>query len=199
MTHFDQQDDKSIVDDEDTVERIHSGSEEAFSQLFHAHYVDLVGYAESFLGSHEEAEEVVCELFVRIYEIRMGWEPGGSIRGYLFRAVRNRVMNQMRSRVREHTRNVLFTQEWYLENDSSLASVYSDLEKDEEDQHVMTAINRAIASLPARAREVVSLRWKEGMSDDMIAEIMDTTVAGVRMQASRALQTLRERLPRYLK
>lgn len=198
MDHLDRNGSAS-VSDEHIIAGIRSGSEDAFSRLFHAHYVDLVGYAESYLASHEEAEEVVCELFVRIYEIRQEWQPGTNLRAYLFRAVRNRVLNLIRNNKREAERSFRFTSEMYLESDSLLQDIHADLEDEEEDIKVRKVLEQAIASLPPRAREVVSLRWKEGMSDDMIAQIMDTTVAGVRMQASRALKVLKERLAGYLK
>lgn len=198
MDHLDRNGSAS-VSDEHIIAGIRSGSEDAFSLLFHAHYVDLVGYAESYLASHEEAEEVVCELFVRIYEIRQEWQPGTNLRAYLFRAVRNRVLNLIRNNKREAERSFRFTSEMYLESDSLLQDIHADLEDEEEDIKVRKVLEQAIASLPPRAREVVSLRWKEGMSDDMIAQIMDTTVAGVRMQASRALKVLKERLAGYLK
>lgn len=186
------------LDDERVlVARIRAGSEDAFARLFRDHYVNLVGYAESFLGSHEDAEEIVCDLFSHLYDRRGEWDPGGSVRGYLFRAARNRVFNFVRDTRRADARMTAMRQddaEGGYTDPADVAFLAS------EDAAVRAAaLERVMAELPARAREVVALRWGEGMPDETIAEILETTVAAVRMQASRALKVLRERLPRYLR
>lgn len=187
------------LDDGHTAARIRAGDDRAFGALFEAHYVNLVGYAESFLGSHEDAEEIVCELFATLYERRATWDPHGSIRAYLFRAVRNRVSNFHRDRQRADARVAAFTADDLDGDDRVPPPADAALLASEDAAVRKAALERVMIELPPRAREVVALRWGEGMSDEMIAEVLETTVAAVRMQASRALKVLRERLPGYLR
>ena len=64
--------------------------------MFRAYRDDLVAFAESLLRSREAAQEVVQDLFLRIWEMRDLWEPKGALNTYLYRATRNRAIMRLR-------------------------------------------------------------------------------------------------------
>jgi RNA polymerase sigma-70 factor (ECF subfamily) len=64
--------------------------------MFRAYRDDLVGFAESLLRSREAAQEIVQDLFLRLWQMRDLWEPKGALNTYLFRATRNRAIMRLR-------------------------------------------------------------------------------------------------------
>ena len=154
----------------------------------------------SFLGSHEDAEEVVCTFFAHLHERRMAWEPHGSIRGYLFRSVqKSNVTNFLRDMKRSDVRIAALIADDADAITGHVASADEGLLSDEDATIRTAALAQVMMELPTRAREGVALRWVHGLSDEVIAQALETTVPAVRMQASRALKLLRERLPEYLR
>ncbi len=78
--------------------RLRTGDEAAFEQLFRMHAAVLCDFAFSYVRSKEVAEEVVQDLFCWIWEQRFTVEMPHGVRAWLFTAVRNRALNQVRFR-----------------------------------------------------------------------------------------------------
>jgi len=70
-------------------EKIKKGDKKAFEALFHRYYGILCQHAAHFIKNEAEAEEIVQELFVRIWEKREKIQIDTSLKNYLFRAVKN--------------------------------------------------------------------------------------------------------------
>ena len=75
---------------------VRAGDDRAFETMFRAYRDDLVAFAESLLRSHEAAQEIVQDLFLRIWQMRDLWEPRGPLNAYLYRATRNRAIMRLR-------------------------------------------------------------------------------------------------------
>ena len=178
----------------DTVRRIRAGEVAAFEALFHAHYVGLRDFATALTGSTEAADEVVQDVFARVWSGRERWEVrGGSVRGYLYGAVRNGAASRGRHRLVERRWFARFAGERGTDAapDDALSTVVAD--------ETSAAVQRAIAELPERARLAVTLRWMHGLRNAEIAEAMGISLKGVEIQITRALKTLRDRLPGHLR
>jgi len=79
------------------VRRVCSGDEAAFEQIFRGYYAPLVSFACRNVGSQALAEELVQEVFLHIWMRREQWVVERSLAAYLFRCVRNRILNARRS------------------------------------------------------------------------------------------------------
>lgn len=163
--------------------RIRAGDDAAFAYLFRKFYTDLVRFSASQIGRVDIAEELVCEVFASVHARRSQWNPTGRLDTYLFRAVRNLTYNYLRDKKRE-TANLQRIQ-------YELAGL-KDTESQDPKSDMKAAVERALYDLPDRAREVVSLRWRQGLSFEDIAEILGTTPGAVRTQLSRGMAVLRE-------
>ncbi len=175
------------------VARVRAGDRAAFVALFAAHYVALRDFACGIAGSAEVAEEVVQDVFVRLWDMRTEWVVHGTVRGYLFGAVRHRALN-----VRRGTRAELARAEaWARERRGDGVGRASEVERALEASELSAALRRAIDRLPERCRLVYTLRWRYELSYAEIAQSLGIAIKTVEAQLTKALRMLRQELAAY--
>jgi RNA polymerase sigma-70 factor (ECF subfamily) len=173
----------------DLVERISRGDESAFEALFREHYTVLVRFAEGLVRSREGAEDAVQDVLLNVWRNRETFRVEDSVRAYLFRAVRNRALNQLRNeRVRRDAGPRLAGE--------SGSAPRGDVELAERD--IDRAVREAVNALPPRCREVFELSRGQGLRYAEIATVLGISVKTVETQMGRALKSLRERLAPHL-
>ncbi len=79
--------------DSEIIRRIRQGDKQEFEKLFRSSYVSLVRYAKKILKDHDTAEEIVQDLFFRLWQDRGNINIESSLNGYLFRSVYNRSLH----------------------------------------------------------------------------------------------------------
>ena len=182
--------------DNSLLARIRAGDERAFEALVLEHYNELCVFATRMTGRKMTAEEIVQDVFLRLWQRRDQLTLSGSIVAYLHAAVRNQALNELarerrwwrwRTRKAEEQRSLTTERPTSLDADDRVRS--HDLEQ---------AIERAIAALPPRCREAYTLRRLRGLSHAEIAEIMRTTPKTVEVQIGKALRLLRKHLADWL-
>lgn len=175
--------------DQELLDRLRRGGEDAFDTIFRTYYAPLVGLAEGILRQRAVAEEVAQEVMVELWRRRETLSVQESLRAYLFRATRNRALNHLR-----HER-VERRGEAFLAGESSApAAAPAHLAEEEIDG----ALREAVGSLPERCREVFELSRVQGLRYAEIAEVMGISVKTVEAQMGKALRVLRERLAPWL-
>jgi len=166
---------------------IRRGDPAAFEALFRAYYEPLCAFAARYADSIAVAEELVQDVFTRVWTDRARWPAPRNPKAYLFTAVRNRALNSGRRRQME--------QDWVeaeiigAEPPDDVAADPPALRRDDPEAHA--DLERAVDSLPERCRLVMHLRWREGMSYADIASVMGISVKGVENQLARGLRALR--------
>ncbi len=83
----------SVPPDAELVARIRAGDEGGCEALYVAHHGPLWRFAYGYVRSAEIAEELVQEVFLALWRNRADWEVSGSVRAWLYGAVRNRALN----------------------------------------------------------------------------------------------------------
>lgn len=168
--------------------RIRLGEQAALGELMDRHWKPLVRYALRFLGDLDGAEDAVQEAFVRVWAKRADWVPSGNPRSFLYRIVRNLVLQEREKReVRRRWREARPPEE--PAGDSPDDSLEADtLRRD---------LDRAIGALPARRQEIVVLARFHGLSYRQISEVMEISPQTVANQMSAALRELRVALAMY--
>lgn len=165
--------------------------EHTFHQLFRAHYARLLVYARSFVG--DEADDVVEEVFVQLWEQKETVELGDKALAWLYRAVFTRAMNVLRHR-RVAASYIATAERINEQRMRYLEQTEGDGLRDLERQHLREEIERAISTLPERCRQTFRMSYQQGLSNAVIAEVMETSVRTVEAQMYKALRTLREQL-----
>jgi RNA polymerase sigma-70 factor (ECF subfamily) len=178
------------------VDGIRAGDVQLFETLVRDYSSVLTRFAYDFLRTPEGAEDLVADLLLWLWEHRAEWSVRGSVRGYLFGAVRNRALNARRANSTRAAWRDLHA------GDTSAAGIANEqldsvalLEAGE----LGALVRRAVDQLPERRRTVVILRWMHGMSYTEIADATGSTVVGVKQQLNRALRALREALPEHVR
>ena len=80
------------------IERIRAGDARAFEALFRAYVDSLCSFAYSYTDSQSAAQEIVQDLFCRLWERRDTLDVPRNVNAYLYGAVRNRAINYLRTR-----------------------------------------------------------------------------------------------------
>ncbi len=171
------------------AEQIRNDDKAAFSNLFVAYYTPLCEYAFRYVSRVEVMEDIVQEVFVRIWEQRKCWEPRVAVRAYLYRSVYHQVINDYRKKRFETS---------FKEDSESLIPEKGESPLDRlHNRETSRAIYEAIELLPARRKEILVLRLLHGLSYKEIGAILDISVNTVDTQIRRALKMLRVKLKHY--
>ncbi|TKG93653.1 RNA polymerase sigma-70 factor [Puteibacter caeruleilacunae] len=171
------------------IDRLREGDVTAFELLFRHYYPGLVIYATNFALTQPQAEEVVQEFFIRIWEKHNSINQSDSLKSYFFQSIKNRTLNVLRKqKVKDE-----YLEELKREAEEDLI-FDPDVYVDSELQH---KIQQAVNALPERCKEVFMMSRFQGYSNDEIADVLGISKRTVETQISKALKTLREELRDY--
>jgi len=177
------------ADDVALVQRLALDDGQALGQLLDRYWGPMVAFALEKVRSQDAAEDLVQEAFVRVWERRRQLRPEASPRAYLYRVLRNLIIDEYR-RHRLRDRFSLLA----LSGEASQApSPVATLEAGE----LAGAAQRAIAALPERRRDVFVLAHLHGLSYKEVAETLGITPRTVANHMSLALAQLRDALRGY--
>lgn len=172
------------------IKKIRSGDREAFATLFRAYHPQLCAFVFRITGSEAVAEELVQEVFTRIWERRLDWDPKGSVDRYLYRAVKNRALNHV-----EHIRVEDASRE---EIAASIRPRQASPEERVRLDELSSATQHAIDELPERCRQIFLLSREGNLTYVKIAALLEISPKTVEVQMGRALKSLRRALAEYL-
>ncbi len=173
------------------IVRIRADDQEAFAEVFHTYNRQLCSFACRYAGSRELAADIVQDVFLWIWRQRHSWEVRGALRIYLYRAVRNRALDILKHQAIERRRAAEAKAEHRaLAMGQGAAPPDRALDLDT----LALAVERALADMPERRRQIFLLRWKHGLSYAEVGAQLGIKVKTVENQLSRVLHFLRERL-----
>lgn len=168
------------------MSRIADGDTAAFEALFHAFYDRLCAYAETYVRSPQAAEEIVDDVFLALWAGRERLRPGRAVASYLYVAVRNRALNQIRRRRMEQQ----YVERTEMEGRVTVAGQRNEVEDAVRSSELFALAERAIEALPERIRETYLLYYQHGLSYAEIAQVMSVSVRTVENQLARAVKRL---------
>jgi len=181
---------RSQATDDELVGAMRRGDVQAFERLMYRYASPLRAFAQSFLQNADAAEDVVQDVFVRLWETRESLAPAGTLAGHLFGAVRFRALAALKHQRVEQRYQERVSREH--DGDAARGEPAPDLVVEHADLYA--AAVRAAQALPSGARHVFLLRWSQGLTHAEIATRLGISVKGVEIQLTRALKTLRQLL-----
>ncbi len=183
------------LSDKEILRNINIGNEDAFEFVFLTLYNELCVYAYAILKDRDNAEEVVQEVFVKLWEAHNELSIKLSINAYLYKAVHNRCINLL-----NHTQiKKKYVTETAINGSNLVSPVTSDYPiANLLVQELEVKINQSILELPKQCREVFLLIRYEDLSYTEAAEKLGVSVNTIKTQLQRALSRLRENLKNYL-
>jgi RNA polymerase sigma-70 factor (ECF subfamily) len=174
--------DDRIAGEAEEMRRIAAGDSVVFARLAARETPRLLRFARGLLGSLEEAEDVVQDTLVRLWERAGDWTPEARIGTWLHRVCYNRSIDRLRRR-RD-----------FVDDDRVLLSVVDDTEPPDAAlvrEEAEMSLGAAIDRLPARQRTAVLLFHVQDLSQREAAEVMEVSEAAFESMLARARRQLR--------
>ena len=176
------------MDDSQIVLLLHKGNVEAYRQLFMKYYSPLCEYASQFV-SDEDAEEIVQDFMLFIWEIRENLVIEISLKSYLFISIKHRCLN--------HIKKYRFRQRVHVQLYEKLKSQFEDPDCYIANE-LAEKIKKAVAELPETYRETFAMSRFDDQTNVEIAGKLEISVKTVEYRISQSLKILRKKLKDYL-
>ena len=159
----------------------------SFRQLYDLHFDSLCRFLTYYSNDRMMIEEVVQDVFVRLWEGRETLQIE-SIKTYLFTSARNKMLNCIRDRKRSN----IFMEQW----------VQHEMEKRQGEEcfdldEFSSRAQAAIKTLPDKCRQIFNLSKTNNLTYKQIAKKLDISVKTVETQMGIALRKIREHLSSY--
>jgi RNA polymerase sigma factor (sigma-70 family) len=168
--------------DEKLIAMARSGNPGAFEAIVDRYQGRLLGFCRQMLGSTEDAEDVLQEVFVNAYKAMLADEREINLRPWLYRIARNRCLNHLRKPTADAQESMDMVPE------VEAASTAEKVHNREEFRQLLTDVKK----LPETQRSALLLREMDALSYEEIAAAMDTTVPSVKSLLVRARISLAE-------
>ncbi len=178
------------IEDDELMARIQGARgarrEEAFRRLVRRHASAVQAVVRSVAG-RESAEDVTQEVFLRVYQARERYVPGpAQFRTWLLRIARNAALNARRSRTIRRAGSLDEAGELSTDEPGPARVLEERLEAE--------AVREAVERLPAGEREMIALRFGQGLSYEEIGAVTGSGAAALKQKTWRALERLRSLL-----
>jgi RNA polymerase sigma-70 factor (family 1) len=178
--------DYSSYSDADLTQMLKEGDRIAFTEIYNRYKLVLQNHAWNKTRSTIDTQDAIQEVFSNLWKKRENIQIDSNLSGYLYTSVRNHILNLFaKKQVQDKYINS-------IQQFSFQKTALTDYRVRE--SMLRDAIEKEIAELPPRMREVFELSRKQHLSHKEIAVIMGTTEQTVKKQVSNALKHLRTKL-----
>lgn len=161
------------------------GNENAFSQLYCLFLDDLLTYGRRVGGDNEMVEDLIQDLFLKLYQKKIILEDNTRLRPFLFRALKNLIYNQLLRNAKLQPLpdyDFAFDLNYTIDEQLSLT----------QDQGLSDKIHHILKGLTGRQKEIIYLRFVHEMSFEEISEIMEINIQSARNLLTRSMEKLRK-------
>lgn len=178
-----------LYSDEDLMKEIKADNMFAFDVLYKKYCKKVYKFGYSILKSTEEAENLMQDVFLSLWENRHKVEKDSSIKSYVFTITYNSAISTLRKKVRESE---------FVEYLKSLQEIREEpVDAGLEYKELTNKLENIINELPRRQKEIYLMHRIEGLKYIEIAKLLNISVNTIENHMSRALKTIREKLGNY--
>lgn len=174
---------KLYTSDEQLIPAVRSDDHYAFDELFRKYGPSLFSFVASVLKDEYEAEEVVQDVFLKIWEKRRDLDPSLSFKSYLFTIALNTTKNIYRQKLQKEKYKQDVALELNLNRTSDIDAI--------EYRNLLDYVDNIIEKLPPSRREIFVLSKKDGLKNPEIAKLLNISEQTVKNQLVSAMKFLR--------
>jgi RNA polymerase sigma factor (sigma-70 family) len=171
-----------LQSDERLIALLRSGNDAAFEVLFGRYRTRLLGFCRHMLGSREDAEDVLQEVFANAYNAILADSREINVRPWLYRIARNRCLNHLRRPTADASDRMDEHMDAHGRTTADVVHRRADV------RHLLEDVQK----LAETQRTALLLREIDALSYDQIAEAMETTIPSVKSLLVRARMSLAE-------
>lgn len=170
--------------DLELLEFLKDGNEDAFSEIYHRYWKNVYKIAFKYTKSNELAEDIVQDIFLKVWNNRNHFIHVKEFKYYLFVMARNQVITTLR--------NNIFNIDIEIKQDIKEETLVP--EQQLSFKEAMGIFKRAIESLPPQQKLAYQLSRDSGLKYEEIARRMGISISTVRIHISKAVQSIRKYL-----
>ncbi len=181
--------DERIIRDNKWVSEINHGDKRAFEAIYKCYYSQLYNFLYRYTDSDELIEDAIQDVFYSVWQNRENLEPRGTLKAYLFTAVRNQVFKKL---------NI----EKKFDNNQNEFSNFEETgkvtpESSYQLNELKKAYQEAVQKLPEKRRNIFLMHRQDNLTYGEIADILSVSIKTVETQMSRSLKFLAIYLDKY--
>ncbi len=155
----------------------------AFNELYKQQVLKLCQFASSFLDDKEASEEIVNDVFVKVWTSRNTLDKIKNIQVYLYVSVKNACLNWLRSASAKKNKELVIAETLYFHLSADPAQLLIGKE-------LQTEILNAVNNLPARCKLIFKMVKEDGLTCNEVAAILSLSNKTVFAQLAIALKKL---------
>lgn len=169
--------------DKHYLEGLRKGDQAAVSFLYEKYYGQVFHFASLYIKNESDVKDIVQDIFLKVWNNRCKVDPTQNFENYLFIITRNHIFNIKRQIKNKFT---------FITTLDAL-DIYSEtFEEDIEMKEIKLIVEKAIATLPDRQKEIFILSRKHSLTNKGISEQLKISVKTVESHMTKALSTIRK-------
>lgn len=181
---------QSNLPDETLLSRLKEGDEKAFTAIYIRYNKMLYVLAYKYLKDSFRAEDIVQQVFLKLWEARSLFAGAINLRNYLYTSAKNLILNEIRDNFSDMEKNYAVIQNTPEFEDK----LQSALEEKDLFQHFY----KILAELPEQKRKICLLKIRDNLSNQEVADKLHISVPTVKSHYSQAIKLLRDKMGRLL-
>jgi len=176
---------QGINDNDDVLFRhLKQGSTNSFEMLFTKYYQDLCSFSNLIISNQQLAEEVVADVFVKIWQKKEKIDIKTSVKSYLYKSTKNTTISYIRKkRINEISLDEIFNLQEENSSNPELLIIQDE---------TLEQIKDVLSILPKKSKLVFQMHRFNQLKYKDIAEIMNVSVKSVEKHMSKSMKILRE-------
>lgn len=163
------------------------GDRDAFAAIYREHILQLITYGLRLCPDQDLLKDQIQELFVELWHSRKNLAPTRSVKFYLFKALRYKLIRLERNRyLSQQSARIAFNLDNPMQD-----PIETSIIENESRASQAASLRQALGTLSLRQQEAIQLRYYQGFTHDQIAELMDLNYQSVSNLLHRALFRLK--------
>jgi RNA polymerase sigma-70 factor (ECF subfamily) len=177
---------------DELISKLVQGNTRAFKKIHRLYYPRLINYARYLLRNDQEAEDLVQDVFIQIWEQKHFINQNQNLGAYLFTLIKNKSINILKHKIIEE--KYLLQRRKFLSEE--LYHISFELEEDfvSTRESLINELKKIINQMPERCGEAFTMKWLEGKKNREIAEVMNISETMVDKHLAKGLKIARQKL-----
>ena len=172
-----------IFTDEELISRFQNGDERAYVELVNRYKDRLLNFVFQFLGDIEQAEDVVQDTMLRLYEKKHYYKEIAKFSTWIYTIARNLANTELRKKKRRKT---TYLSQLSKERQFEIPAIQDDVDQSIQNEFIHDRIQSAINNLPEHFKVVIILRDIQELSYEDISNIVEVPLGTIKSRINRA-------------